>query len=60
MVAGAARELKLGDPRDPSTQIGPVIDIDAKNKLDRWIAAMESRGAVLFRLEARSPKAVLM
>ena len=56
MVAGAARELKLGDPRDPATHIGPVIDADAKDKLDRWIADMESRDAVLFRLEADVPK----
>jgi RHH-type proline utilization regulon transcriptional repressor/proline dehydrogenase/delta 1-pyrroline-5-carboxylate dehydrogenase len=56
MVAGAARELKLGDPRDPATQIGPVIDSEAKGKLDRWIARAESRGAVLFRLEAGSPE----
>ena len=26
MIAGAARELKLGDPADPSVQVGPVID----------------------------------
>jgi RHH-type proline utilization regulon transcriptional repressor/proline dehydrogenase/delta 1-pyrroline-5-carboxylate dehydrogenase len=51
MVAGAARELKLGDPRDPATHVGPVIDSDAKDKLDRWIASMETRGAVLFRLQ---------
>ncbi|MGB8432070.1 MAG: L-glutamate gamma-semialdehyde dehydrogenase, partial [Pseudolabrys sp.] len=56
MVAGAARELKLGDPRDPSTHIGPVIDADAKDKLDHWVAAMESRGAVLFRFEGDVPK----
>jgi RHH-type proline utilization regulon transcriptional repressor/proline dehydrogenase/delta 1-pyrroline-5-carboxylate dehydrogenase len=52
MVAGAARELKLGDPRDPATHVGPVIDSEARNKLNRWIADMESRDAVLFRLEA--------
>lgn len=56
MVAGAARELKLGDPRDPSTHIGPVIDADAKDKLEHWVAAMESRGAVLFRFEGDVPK----
>ena len=56
MVAGAARELKLGDPRDPSTHIGPVIDADAKDKLDHWVAAMELRGAVLFRFEGDVPK----
>ena len=56
MIAGAARELKLGDPRDPSTHIGPVIDPDAKGNLDHWVAAMESRGAVRFRLKADYPK----
>jgi RHH-type proline utilization regulon transcriptional repressor/proline dehydrogenase/delta 1-pyrroline-5-carboxylate dehydrogenase len=49
MVAGAARELKIGDPRDPATHVGPVIDTDAKERLDSWIAAMEQQGRVLFR-----------
>jgi RHH-type transcriptional regulator, proline utilization regulon repressor / proline dehydrogenase / delta 1-pyrroline-5-carboxylate dehydrogenase len=40
MIAGAARELKLGDPRDPSTQIGPVIDAEAKARLDAHVARM--------------------
>ena len=56
MVAGAAQELRLGDPRDPSTHIGPVIDSEAKEKLDRWIAAMKSRGAVMFRHDAAFPE----
>ena len=33
MISGAARELELGDPRAPSTQVGPVIDHEAKQKL---------------------------
>src|SRR5262249_8968805 len=49
MIAGAARELRLGDPREVSTHVGPVIDAEAKDRLDRWIAAMESRGRVRFR-----------
>jgi RHH-type proline utilization regulon transcriptional repressor/proline dehydrogenase/delta 1-pyrroline-5-carboxylate dehydrogenase len=49
MLAGAARELKLGDPREPSTHVGPVIDAEAKDGLDRWIARMESQGRVRFR-----------
>jgi RHH-type proline utilization regulon transcriptional repressor/proline dehydrogenase/delta 1-pyrroline-5-carboxylate dehydrogenase len=56
MVAGAAQELKLGDPCDVSTHIGPVIDGEAKEKLDRWVTAMESRGALLFRLDALFPE----
>ena len=34
MIAGAARELRIGDPRDPAVQIGPVIDTDAKQRLE--------------------------
>ena len=30
MIAGAAHELALGDPRDPATHVGPVIDDEAK------------------------------
>ena len=55
MVEGAARELVLGDPRDPATQVGPVIDAEAKDKLDRWIADMDARGAVRFRWDADRP-----
>jgi RHH-type proline utilization regulon transcriptional repressor/proline dehydrogenase/delta 1-pyrroline-5-carboxylate dehydrogenase len=49
MVAGAARELKVGDPRDPATHVGPVIDADAKDRLDGWIANMARQGRVRFR-----------
>jgi RHH-type proline utilization regulon transcriptional repressor/proline dehydrogenase/delta 1-pyrroline-5-carboxylate dehydrogenase len=52
MVEGAARELKVGDPRDAATHVGPVIDAEAKDKLDRWIADMDARGALRFQLEA--------
>ena len=55
MVIGAARELSHGDPRDLATHVGPVIDSEAKNKLDRWIAMMDSRGAVLFHSETNPP-----
>ncbi len=49
MIAGAAQELMLGDPGDPATHVGPVIDRDAKDRLDSWIAAKQSEGRVLFR-----------
>jgi RHH-type proline utilization regulon transcriptional repressor/proline dehydrogenase/delta 1-pyrroline-5-carboxylate dehydrogenase len=49
MIAGAARQLQLGDPRDPATHVGPVIDAEAKDRLDRWIAAMQKQGRVHFR-----------
>jgi RHH-type proline utilization regulon transcriptional repressor/proline dehydrogenase/delta 1-pyrroline-5-carboxylate dehydrogenase len=52
MIAGAARELVVGDPRDPATQVGPVIDRDARDKLTAWIGRMEQRGAVRFRWDS--------
>jgi RHH-type transcriptional regulator, proline utilization regulon repressor / proline dehydrogenase / delta 1-pyrroline-5-carboxylate dehydrogenase len=55
MVAGAARELAVGDPRDPATHIGPVIDSEAKEKLDRWVSRGEKSGAVLFRFDGTMP-----
>ncbi|MDP2409887.1 MAG: bifunctional proline dehydrogenase/L-glutamate gamma-semialdehyde dehydrogenase PutA [Pseudolabrys sp.] len=53
MVSGAADELAVGDPRDPATQIGPVIDSEARDKLDLWVATMDTRGAVRFRWDER-------
>jgi RHH-type proline utilization regulon transcriptional repressor/proline dehydrogenase/delta 1-pyrroline-5-carboxylate dehydrogenase len=46
MIAGAAAELEVGDPRAPSTHIGPVIDAAAKETLERWIASMDAQGRV--------------
>ncbi|HKS19920.1 MAG TPA: bifunctional proline dehydrogenase/L-glutamate gamma-semialdehyde dehydrogenase PutA [Bradyrhizobium sp.] len=48
MIAGAARELRLGDPGDPATQVGPVIDAEAKQKLDAHIARMKQEARVHF------------
>jgi RHH-type proline utilization regulon transcriptional repressor/proline dehydrogenase/delta 1-pyrroline-5-carboxylate dehydrogenase len=42
MLAGAAAELKLGDPRDPSTHIGPAIDAEAQARLHAHIAKMKA------------------
>jgi RHH-type proline utilization regulon transcriptional repressor/proline dehydrogenase/delta 1-pyrroline-5-carboxylate dehydrogenase len=52
MIAGAARELRLGDPRDSATHIGPVIDREAKARLDVHIARMKQRARVHFSGEA--------
>jgi RHH-type proline utilization regulon transcriptional repressor/proline dehydrogenase/delta 1-pyrroline-5-carboxylate dehydrogenase len=52
MIAGAARELRVGDPRDPATQIGPVIDTEAKRRLDTHIARMKAHARVHFAGDA--------
>ena len=48
-LGGAMRELELGDPRKPSTHVGPVIDAEARAKLEDWIAAMAHAGRVRLR-----------
>ncbi|MBR0933128.1 bifunctional proline dehydrogenase/L-glutamate gamma-semialdehyde dehydrogenase PutA [Bradyrhizobium jicamae] len=53
MIAGAARELKIGDPSDLSTHVGPVIDAEAKQRLDAHIALMKRNARVHF--EGRAP-----
>jgi len=48
IIAGAARELLIGDPRDSQTHIGPVIDADAKAGLDAYNARMRSSAIIHF------------
>jgi len=36
MIEGAARTLALGDPLDPATDVGPVIDEAAREALAAW------------------------
>ena len=57
MLIGATRELKLGDPRDIATHVGPVIDAEAKTKLEGWIAGMERAGRMRFRWDEAMPAA---
>ena len=40
MVAGAAGELRVGDPRDIATDVGPVIDAEARDRLLAHTAAL--------------------
>jgi RHH-type proline utilization regulon transcriptional repressor/proline dehydrogenase/delta 1-pyrroline-5-carboxylate dehydrogenase len=54
MIAGAAAELRLGDPVDPATDIGPVIDRDAKEMLEAHIAKMRQEEKILFAGNAPS------
>jgi RHH-type proline utilization regulon transcriptional repressor/proline dehydrogenase/delta 1-pyrroline-5-carboxylate dehydrogenase len=48
MIAGAARELLAGDPRDTQVQVGPVVDGAAKASLNAHIALMRSSAIVHF------------
>lgn len=55
MVVGAARELKVGDPRDPSVHVGPVIDAEAKEKLEAHVAAMKASARTHLAIPGPAP-----
>jgi len=48
-LAGAVEELITGDPADPATQVGPLIDAAAQAKVEGYVALGEREG----RLAAR-------
>jgi RHH-type transcriptional regulator, proline utilization regulon repressor / proline dehydrogenase / delta 1-pyrroline-5-carboxylate dehydrogenase len=50
MVLGAAAELQLGDPMDPATDLGPVIDDAACRTLAAHADRMTRQGKLLFQL----------
>jgi RHH-type transcriptional regulator, proline utilization regulon repressor / proline dehydrogenase / delta 1-pyrroline-5-carboxylate dehydrogenase len=52
MLIGAMQELRLGDPWDLFTDIGPVIDAAAKAKIDAHIEKARAEGRLLFQLAA--------
>lgn len=36
-VIARAKSLKVGDPREDSTQMGPMISVDAAERVEKWI-----------------------
>jgi RHH-type proline utilization regulon transcriptional repressor/proline dehydrogenase/delta 1-pyrroline-5-carboxylate dehydrogenase len=50
MLEGAARELVIGDPWLPSTDVGPVIDQEAQQDIAAYCARLEASGKLLFRV----------
>ena len=51
MLKGAMAELKLGDPMDYATDIGPVIDEDARQVLDAHKARMTAEAKTILDME---------
>lgn len=44
LVTGAG-ELTLGDPMDPATDVGPMVDAEAVERTARWVAEAVADGA---------------
>ncbi|HEV7393657.1 MAG TPA: aldehyde dehydrogenase family protein, partial [Burkholderiales bacterium] len=49
MLSGAVSELVIGDPADPATDVGPVIDAAAKAQLEKQLATLDRSGRLLTR-----------
>jgi RHH-type proline utilization regulon transcriptional repressor/proline dehydrogenase/delta 1-pyrroline-5-carboxylate dehydrogenase len=51
MIRGAFEALVIGDPLQLTTDVGPVIDAEAKAALDQHIAAMKAAGRPVWQRE---------
>jgi RHH-type proline utilization regulon transcriptional repressor/proline dehydrogenase/delta 1-pyrroline-5-carboxylate dehydrogenase len=51
MIAGAMKQLTIGDPADVRTDVGPVIDEGAKKALDDHLAELKVSGRLLAEIE---------
>lgn len=47
MIAGAMAELQVGNPADPATDVGPIIDAEAQGAIAAYIAEARAAGRVL-------------
>ena len=54
MLKGAMEELRIGDPMDYRTDVGPVIDAEAKSKLDAHKARMKREAKTIVDLPLSS------
>lgn len=55
MLKGAMKQLRLGNPHYLKTDIGPVIDVEAQENIERHIAKMKSKGYAIHQLTLDEP-----
>jgi RHH-type proline utilization regulon transcriptional repressor/proline dehydrogenase/delta 1-pyrroline-5-carboxylate dehydrogenase len=48
-LRGALDALAIGDPSDPSTDVGPVIDAEAREALEKHVVRLEKEATILAR-----------
>ena len=51
-ISGAMDALVLGDPSEPTTDIGPVIDEEAKSALVQHLGRLQREAKILHRMES--------
>jgi acyl-CoA reductase-like NAD-dependent aldehyde dehydrogenase len=40
----AAKQIQVGDPLDPETQLGPMVDVQAASRTETWVKEAEALG----------------
>ena len=56
MIAGAAAELTLGDPADPATDVGQVIDAEAVKGLEAYVSVLRRKPWATIRYAGKKPR----
>ena len=56
MLRGAMAECRMGNPERLSTDIGPVIDAEAKENIERHILSMRSKGMKVYQAAFSHPQ----
>jgi len=51
MIKGNMEELKIGNPENLDTDIGPIINLASKNKLDKYIKDSIGKGFSVYQSE---------
>ncbi|WP_407066957.1 bifunctional proline dehydrogenase/L-glutamate gamma-semialdehyde dehydrogenase PutA [Hohaiivirga grylli] len=52
LIIGAAKQLTVGDPRDFATDIGPIIDEEAKTRIEAYLAHDTAGSKLVYAGEA--------
>ncbi len=55
MLRGAMAELRMGNPAELATDVGPVIDEEAKATIEAHISAMRSKGRKIHQSQRNHP-----
>jgi RHH-type proline utilization regulon transcriptional repressor/proline dehydrogenase/delta 1-pyrroline-5-carboxylate dehydrogenase len=51
MLSGAMAELRIGDPLDLATDVGPVIDADARTMLQQHVTKMQISAKIVYQMQ---------